>query len=342
VIAPPGSPLDARAVSLGIDGPEWAGLVASRPDRLLQTVGALRRGAKEGAIDGVFVHNGPGHGAVAAALRGTGVPLFRVRAEIRQPARGPLQRWLYSRGTAQVLISGSFMRGLLVERLGISPSAIRLLPAGIDCGEADRIDRPQARAEVLERTGWPPTSRIIGMLARYSPVKGHRDLVDAARVIASRYENARFFVAGPPGQTGRPKVADWVREAGLASRFAVLEALPDPLRVAGGFDVAVIASRGSEAVCRSALEYMALGLPIVATDVNVIPETLGEAGLLVPPADPGALAQAIDRLLVDLDLARRCGEAAALRVRQRFELGGIAREAIGILDAAREERHGND
>jgi glycosyltransferase involved in cell wall biosynthesis len=339
VAAPPGSPLEAKAKKLDLAATGWGGLASARPDRLIEQIRALRGRAFAGSIVGVFVHTGAGHVAAAAALRGTPAPLLRVRSEIRIPGGGPLQRWLYGRGTDRVLLSGRFMEDALLRRLAVPSEKIRILPAGIDCRHADAIDRSRARAALRERMKWPAEARVVGMLARYSPVKGHRDLVDAARVIAARDDDVRFFTAGPVGQVGREQVARWVREAGLADRFAVLDAVADPIDVAAGFDVAVIASRGSEAVCRSALEYMALGLPVVATDVNVIPETVGDAGLLVPPADPAALAQAVMSLLDDPARSRLLSERASFRVRERFEITRTALEGVAILEEAREERH---
>ena len=339
VAAPPGSPLEARAKELDLAAPEWGGLASARPDRLIEAIRALRRRALAGSVVGVFVHTGAGHAAAAAAVRGTLAPLLRVRSEIRVPGGGPLQRWLYGRGTDRILLSGRFMEDELRRRLVVPPGKTRILAAGIDCRRAGRVDQSAARAALRERMQWPAGARVVGMLARYSPVKGHRDLVEAARLVAARHDDVRFLTAGPVGQVGREQVGRWVRDAGLADRFAVLDAVSDPIDVAAGFDQAVIASRGSESVCRSALEYMALGLPVVATDVNVIPETVGDAGLLVPPADPAALAMAIGSLLDDPVRARRLSEAAARRVRERFEIAETAREGVAILEEAREERH---
>lgn len=336
--APPGSPLEGRAKDLGLAAPGWAGLASSRPDRAIEAILRLRRAARSGSIGGVFVHTGVGHATVATALRGTPVPLLRIRSEIRSPGGGPVQRWLYGRGTDRILLSGRFMEEEILRRLALAPGSVRILPAGIDCRAADRLDRSTARAALRARLGWPHETRIVGMLARYSPVKGHRDLVAAARLVAPRHQDVRFLTAGPPGQVGREQVEAWVREAGLADRFAVLDAVADPQGVAAGFDLAVIASRDSEAVCRSALEYMALGLAIVATDVHVIPETVGEASLLVPPADPDALAAAIESLLQDPARAQQFGHSASVRVRTQFGIESIARQALDILEEAQGEK----
>ena len=173
------------------------------------------------------------------------------------------------------------------------------------------------------------------MLARYSPVKGHLDLIEACRRVAADHPAVRFLVAGPDGQLGREAVERRVREVGLAERFAVDGLLGDPLETAAGFDLAVIASRGSEAVCRSALEYMALALPVVGTAVNVIPETIGEAGVIVPPEDPRSIADAIDGLIREPSRAAALGIAARARVTNRFDAMQIARRAAALVEEVR-------
>lgn len=344
IVAPVGSPLANRAGQAGLadaDSDRWRDLASADPTRVVKAVRVLRRAARTGEVAAVIAHTGRGHAPAAFALAGGRAPILRVRADIRRPSRGPLSRWLYAKATDRILLSGDFMRNGYLDGLGISRSRIVTLPAGIDPAEADRIDAHAARSRLRSTRGWPGTAPVVGMLARYSPVKGHRNLVDAARLLLSRHRDLHFFLAGPEGQIGRAGVEAWVREAGLSDRFAVLDPVDDPLLAAAGFDIALILSEGSEAVCRSALEYMALGLPIVATRVNAIPETLGDAGILIPAGDPVALAEAVTRLLDQPEHARGLGRAAASRVRAEFDLAKIASAAAAILRDAREERRGN-
>ena len=82
------------------------------------------------------------------------------------------------------------------------------------------------------------------------------------------------------------------------------------------------------------LEAMAHRRPVVATPVGGTPEVVsdGETGLLVPPRDPEALAQALRRVLEDPALARRFGEAGRRRVTERFDLAATTRRMLEIYD----------
>lgn len=338
IVAPPGTPLAVQAEAAGLAAPEWTGLASSAPHRFLATARRLRASARSGRVGAVFVHSGPGHLCAALALRGGRTPLLRVRSDIRRPAAGPLPRWLYASATDRILISGEFMRETYFGGLGIDSRRVIHLPAGFDLRSVEGIDRLEARRRLRSDRGWPEEAKVVGMLARYSTVKGHRTFVDAARTIAARDPRARFLTAGPEGQVGRAQVESWVETEGLSGRFAVLGAAPDPLSLAAGFDLAVIASTGSEAVCRSALEYMALGVPIVATAIHVIPETVGEAAILIPPGDAAAAAAAVERLLRDAGQAADRGAEGRRRVAERFDAEKIAARAAAIAEEAAREK----
>ena len=101
--------------------------------------------------------------------------------------------------------------------------------------------------------------------------------------------------------------------------FHLLGSVADVPAFLGGLDVAVLPSR-SEGMSNALLEYMAAGRAVVATAVGAAAELIddGVHGLLVPPDDAGKLAEAIDRLLKNPGLARRMGEAARRRVRERY------------------------
>ena len=81
------------------------------------------------------------------------------------------------------------------------------------------------------------------------------------------------------------------------------------------------------------LEAMAFGLPVVATSVGAVPEIVGdgETGLLVPPRDPAALADACAALLGDPARARRLGEAGRARVEERFGWDRVAARMLEVL-----------
>jgi glycosyltransferase involved in cell wall biosynthesis len=127
--------------------------------------------------------------------------------------------------------------------------------------------------------------------------------------------------------TGEPgiEVAGWVEPQSLPALFA-------------GMQVAVVpwADTPSNRARHSAkvLELMAAGLPIVAYAVGELSVTLGETGVLVPPGDATAFAQAVTELLTDRKRGRQLGAAAQLRVRERFAWSHLADVALAAYATA--------
>ena len=197
---------------------------------------------------------------------------------------------------------------------GVSPSRIRTILNGID----------------LDRFGFigPDPAGPVMTVARLSPEKDVANLVRATAIAAERAPALRVEVAG--GGPCREELDHLAAELGVAGRFTFLgEArdVPALLRRACMF---VLPSR-SEGIPLTALEAMACGLPVVATRVGGLPEVVedGITGLLVPPADPAALARAVVEIWGDPRRGDRMGHASRRRVEDRFDV----RRMVGQYEA---------
>jgi glycosyltransferase involved in cell wall biosynthesis len=176
------------------------------------------------------------------------------------------------------------------------------IPSGIDL---DRVITATPRRLV-------PQGTIVGTVARLAPVKGHRYLLDAIPTILERCPEARFVLIGD-GEM-RPGLEEQACKLGLGDRITFAGYLEDVPSVLAGLDIFVLPSL-NEGMGRVLVMAMALGKPIVATRVGGVPELLGdgEAGMLVPPGNPAAIAAAVNTLLADPPRARALGEAGRRR-----------------------------
>lgn len=190
---------------------------------------------------------------------------------------------------------------------------LRLSPAskyvvvrnGID---AQRFARPRAR--LFEG------SPVIGAVGRYSEEKGHRFLIEAMTDVRRSLPQARLVLVGYGEREGELRG----RAASLGLDGAVTFAGErDSAEVLTSFDLFVQPSL-YESQGLAILEAMAAGVPAIATAVGGVGDVVqdGESGLLVPPADPRALAQAILRLAGSPDLAAGLADRALQRVREHF------------------------
>jgi glycosyltransferase involved in cell wall biosynthesis len=198
-------------------------------------------------------------------------------------------------------------RRALLEAEGPDPASVVVLENGVD------LERFLALPPPGERTG----PRRVGAVANLRPVKGLDVLLEAAARLAPSHPDLMFRVAGEGEQ--RTALEQGAARHDLADRFVLEGSVADVPGFLAGLDVAVLCSR-AEGMPNAVLEYMAAARPIVASAVGAVPELIedGAHGLLVPPGDAVALARAIARLLDDPQLARRLGEAARWRARERY------------------------
>ena len=194
---------------------------------------------------------------------------------------------------------------------GRRPSHV--VPLGID------LERFAHGRAALEKDG-----PLVGNVARLAEQKGQRTLVEAARILG----DVRVAIAGD----GELR-ADL---QGLASGLPVelLGERTDIPDLLASFDVFAFPSR-FEGLCLAVIEAQAAGVPVVATPVGGIRETVvdGETGLLVPVDDAPGLARAIRRLLDDPGLARRLADEAQRRVRERFSEQRMVDETLRLYGA---------
>ena len=178
---------------------------------------------------------------------------------------------------------------------------------------------------------------MVGSLGRLHPQKGFSDLLTAFAQVRQRIPSVRLFVAGD-GEL-RDDLEAQARSLGMAAVVTFAGVRADVSEVLAALDVFVLPSLW-EGMPNAVLEAMASGLPVVATAVGGTPEVVvdGVTGLLVPPQDPGALAQAIGHLLRDPDLRRRMGRAGRRRVEEHFDVRETVRQVESLYETLLREK----
>jgi glycosyltransferase involved in cell wall biosynthesis len=205
-----------------------------------------------------------------------------------------------------------------LEAAGVPRQKLQVLPHAVDV--AAFANAPQ-KGEARQLLGLPPQRPIIGYIGRFHTMgkeKGVLDLIRAMAAVELRQIDPLLLCVGGPMDpvSGYMDFATSIGVPGSAIRFADRVPNPDVPTWLAALDVAVIpypaAERYPAASPLKLLEYMAAGLPIVATDLPALQEVIddGENGLLVPPGDPESLARALTRLLEDPATARTLGDRA--------------------------------
>ena len=159
---------------------------------------------------------------------------------------------------------------------------------GIDLAKFSRLD--ELREQARQMLGIGQDEIVVGNISCFRKVKGIPQFVDAARLVLEKEPHMRFLAVGDGEQ--HALVVERIRHYGLEDRFHLAGQQTDVLPYLAAMDIGVLSSL-AEGFSNSLLEYMASGLPAVATEVGGNREALEGAGILVPPDDPEALAEAI-------------------------------------------------
>jgi glycosyltransferase involved in cell wall biosynthesis len=311
--------LRAFAEALWRHGPCWKAYWVHTPwafDHLSRLAGEAVRRARADVVLQAGVLFGPGRNP--ACPYHLYVDHTRAIAERYEPGPGLLRplppdpAWrareeqVY-RGATTIFSMSAFAARSLVLDYGVDPDRVRVVGAGPNVA-------PVAPVPAVPRE---PAILFVGR--SFAP-KGGPDLVEAFRRLRRHHPHAALWIVSQEAPAALPAGAVFHGPLGpdaLAALFARASVFALPtLREAFGLVF---------------LEAMAFGLPVVASAVEAVPEIVvqGETGLLVPPRDPAALAEACAALLADPARARRLGEAGRARVAERF---GWDRAAARILE----------
>lgn len=241
----------------------------------------------------------------------TGVKARIIFRRVNFPLRKNLITRLKYNWGINCIVTVSASIGQQLQMDGVPASRIRTIYEGIDL-------TPYAERDALQQqTKGEPM--VIGTVAHFSSEKGLSHLVDAAKLIPDAPDRMRFVLVGDGAC--RADLERRVRDLGLESCFHFAGFQKNPIPYLSSFDCFVLPSL-SEGLSSAILAAMAASLPVIATNVGGIPELVRheENGLLVPPADPVALAQAIQRLADDRAEAIHLGRQGRLRVEKQFTL----------------------
>jgi glycosyltransferase involved in cell wall biosynthesis len=217
----------------------------------------------------------------------------------------------------------------ILRAKGFSRQPIATVPLGVD---AERFAAPLPDA--LPQLPRPR----VGFVGRLEPVKGLDVLLDAFQFHLET-RPAALVIAGEGSErarlASRMAASDTTRHAKVLPSV-IYDQMPAFLR---SLDVLVLPSvtilpLHREQFGRVLVEAMAAGVPVIGSSSGAIPETIGDAGLVVPERDPLALAQAIDRVLREPDLRATLVQRGLRRVRESFAWPVVAEQTAGLLRSA--------
>jgi glycosyltransferase involved in cell wall biosynthesis len=213
--------------------------------------------------------------------------------------------------------------------LGYDEKKIRVIPNSFDTNVFQPM--PSERASIRQELGCGD-GLLVGLIARFHPLKDHRTFLEAASLVAQRQPNCRFLLVGRGCDARNQQLVGWIHELNLSDRVITLGERRDVAAIDNALDIAVCASM-SESFPNAIGEAMACGVPCVVTDVGDCSYLVGDTRCVVPARNPQALAEAILHLAsLPPDARAALGASARARVLSEFSTNRIVELFVELYE----------
>ncbi|MCG0275463.1 MAG: glycosyltransferase family 4 protein [Thermosediminibacteraceae bacterium] len=272
-------------------------------------------------------------GTAASLVAGTPIILTTVH---NFPKKDLISRvaGYFLRYNHKIITVSQRMAEVVIKSWGIPPEKIEVIHNGIDPNPIAKYKRDIDKYQ-------KKTFSFLN-IARLIPDKGVDIFLKACALLLDKLSSDGFEVVFRIAGSGpmEKELKAFARELGLRDKVFFLGFCPDIYRIMSNSDVLVLSSR-SEGLSLSLLEAMAMGKPVIATDVGGNPEIVkhGITGILVPPADPNALADAMEYLIKNPGAAQKMAMTARQMVMERFTHVQMVNAVQNLLIDLASKRH---
>ncbi|HEY6454397.1 MAG TPA: glycosyltransferase [Steroidobacteraceae bacterium] len=198
-----------------------------------------------------------------------------------------------------------------------------VIPNGFDC----EIFKPsqEARLQLRQELGLRADSILVGLIARFHPMKDHATFFQAAALLNARHPNVHYVLAGHRMELENAAIQAMLQASHVTDKVHLLGERHDMPAINAALDIASLSSSSSEGFPNVIGEAMASGVPSVVTDVGDAAWLVGDIGRIVQPGDPAALAAAWSDLInIGPDARRAMGARCRARVLSEFTLNRVA------------------
>jgi len=256
----------------------------------------------------------------------------RSRAVFITTCHGYYKKHLFSYvmgwGKRVIALSNVIARHM-IDDFGVPHERIKLIPRSVDLTKFKFVSPQEKRHDEFN----------VGIIGRFTPIKGHADFVKAMAKVARHFPKLKIWIVGDAPsskESYKEQIQVLVRRLGLLSCTQFLGTQRDIPAILSQLDLLVMATTTQEAFGRVIIEAQAAGVPVVATKVGGVVDIIedGTNGLLVPPADPTGMSEAIIRIFRDKELAGRLAKNAYLKVQEKYNIELMVDKTLAVYREA--------
>ncbi len=270
------------------------------------------------SVDVINTHSSTDSWLAAIACQSLRNPPVIVRTRHISPAVSTNRstRWLYTKATEHIVITGEKLRQTLIRDNGFPAEMMTSVPTGQDTERYFPVKDRAEKTRIRQQLNLPDDKIIIGILATLRTWKGHQDLIEAIAKL-NRTDLLLLVVGDGPN---RPAIEATIAKHGLADHVFMADNQQDVTPWLQAMDIFTLPSWANEGVPQGILQAMLCGLPVISTPIGSIEEAVlnGVTGLIVPPRDIGALSGQLGALLADPGRIQAFAEAGRAHALKNF------------------------
>lgn len=330
VAGDPDYPPTVRAKTAGLNTIEikFAGF---NPFILLLNWYKLYKFVKDKKIDIINAHRSEDHLFTAFISKKLGIPLVRTLGDVRPPKNNFINKWLHFNATNYHISSSESNLTRYISTWPEFNPKFSVLPGGVKIEDVYKIDD---KLKLLEKLGLPVNTTVVGIIARLSPVKDHANFIMSASLVMENIPEVVFLISGIEVEISRNELKSLTESLNLNSNIYFLDRHEPVNELLSVLDVGVITSKGSEVISRVAMEYLATGVPVVTTDINVLPEIIenNRNGFVVEAENPYQMSEAIRKILQDKSLKEKFSQQNLTDFQNKYDIKHVAESILEIYN----------
>jgi lipopolysaccharide heptosyltransferase II len=232
----------------------------------------------------------------------------------------------------RVIVPSNVIGRHMIDDFGVPHSRIRLIPRSVDLEKFKFIPFDKKKNKEFN----------VGIIGRITPLKGHLYFIKAMARVMRSVPNLKVWIVGdaPVSKAAyKEQLQVLVKRTGLWNSTEFLGTQKNIPEILKHLDLLVLSTTTHEAFGRVVIEAQACGVPVVATSVGGVVDIIedGQTGLLVPPADPAHMAEAVLKIYNDKELACKFSEAAYQKVKEKYDVKRMVEDTLGVYKEALED-----
>jgi glycosyltransferase involved in cell wall biosynthesis len=305
-----------------------------RSEMDLRAIWRLARDMRRSSCRLVHCHDAHSAALGTAAASLAKVPIRVLSRRVDFPLkRNFLSRYKYRENIDLIIAISQEIKKVLVDD-GIDPRCIKIIPSGIDFTP---FEGSRVRDYLHRELSFSKNDYIVGIVAHLADHKGHKYLIKATKILQDKAPNMRVVIVGEGPLF--MELNKLVKETEVEDMVFFLGFREDVPQIMASLDLFVLSSH-KEGMGSSILDAMASRLPVVATQVGGIPEVVvnEETGLLVPPRNPSALANAILRIYANQGWGAELGQSGYELAHKKFSAEAMASKIIDAYEGIASEK----